>query len=75
MGSRREPDEEIVWCFDADSGEVLWHVSYFAKFDARADFPRTRRTVRGVNEFQLAVVRVGDEQAVTVGIGLPDPLA
>jgi outer membrane protein assembly factor BamB len=35
MGSRREPDEEIVWCFDADSGDVLWHVGYSAKFDAR----------------------------------------
>jgi outer membrane protein assembly factor BamB len=35
MGSRREPDEEIVWCFDADSGDVLWQVSYSAKFDAR----------------------------------------
>jgi hypothetical protein len=27
MGSRREPDEEIVWCFDARNGDVLWHVS------------------------------------------------
>jgi outer membrane protein assembly factor BamB len=35
MGSRREPDEEIVWCFDASSGDVLWSVSYAAKFDAR----------------------------------------
>ncbi len=35
MGSRREPDEEIVWCFDAARGQVLWHVSYPAPFDAR----------------------------------------
>jgi outer membrane protein assembly factor BamB len=35
MGSRRQPDEEIVWCFDPRNGDVLWHFSYFAKFDAR----------------------------------------
>ena len=35
MGSRKEDNQEVVWCLDADSGRELWHFSYPAKFDAR----------------------------------------
>lgn len=35
MGSRRESDEDVVWCLDADSGRVLWRFEYPCKFDAR----------------------------------------
>ena len=35
MGGRKEENEEIVWCFNADSGQELWHFTYPAKFDAR----------------------------------------
>ncbi len=35
MGSRKEKDEEVVWCLDSESGEVIWQFSYPSKFDAR----------------------------------------
>ena len=35
MGSRKEQNEEVVWCLDADSGRTLWQFSYPSKFDAR----------------------------------------
>ena len=35
MGSRKEENQEIVWCLDADSGRTLWKFTYAAKFDAR----------------------------------------
>lgn len=35
MGAREEKDEDVVWCFNADSGEVLWQFTYPSKFDAR----------------------------------------
>ena len=35
MGARKEKAEDVVWCFDADSGRVLWQFAYPCKFDAR----------------------------------------
>jgi outer membrane protein assembly factor BamB len=35
MGSRKDANEDIVWCLDADSGRVLWQYAYPSKFDAR----------------------------------------
>jgi outer membrane protein assembly factor BamB len=35
MGSRKEENEEVVWCLDAYGGETLWQFSYPAEFDAR----------------------------------------
>ena len=35
MGSRKDQDEDVVWCLDADSGRVLWQFRYPSKFDAR----------------------------------------
>ena len=35
MGSRNDKDEDVVWCFDAGSGQVLWQFVYPCKFDAR----------------------------------------
>jgi len=35
MGSRKDKDEDVVWCFDADSGSVIWQFVYPCKFDAR----------------------------------------
>lgn len=35
MGSRKESNEDTVWCFDADSGRVLWRFAYPSQFDAR----------------------------------------
>ena len=35
MGCRKDKDEDVVWCFDADSGRVVWQFSYPSKFDAR----------------------------------------
>ena len=35
MGSRKQQNEEVVWCLDADSGRTLWEFTYPAKFDAR----------------------------------------
>jgi len=35
MGSRKEQNEELVWCLDAHSGRVLGQFSYPSQFDAR----------------------------------------
>ena len=35
MGSRKDTDEDIVWCLDADTGQILWQFDYPSKFDAR----------------------------------------
>jgi outer membrane protein assembly factor BamB len=35
MGSRKEENEESVWCLDAHSGETVWKFKYAAEFDAR----------------------------------------
>ena len=35
MGSRKESDEDVVWCLDAETGGVLWQFVYPSKFDAR----------------------------------------
>lgn len=35
MGSRGGQNEDVVWCFDAASGRVLWEFAYPCKFDAR----------------------------------------
>ena len=35
MGSRKDKDEGIVWCLDAERGRVLWSYTYPSKFDAR----------------------------------------
>jgi len=35
MGSRKDKDEDVVWCLDVDSGRVLWQFTYPSKFDAR----------------------------------------
>jgi len=35
MGSRKDTDEDVVWCLDADTGRVLWRFDYPSKFDAR----------------------------------------
>ena len=35
MGSRKEENEEVVWCLDAHNGKTLWQFSYPAQFDAR----------------------------------------
>ena len=35
MGSRKEENEELVWCLDAKSGETVWQFTYPAEFDAR----------------------------------------
>jgi len=35
MGSRKDKDEDVVWCLDAHGGRVLWQFTYPSKFDAR----------------------------------------
>ena len=34
-GQPQGRDEDVVWCLDADSGQVLWQFTYPSKFDAR----------------------------------------
>ena len=35
MGSHKDKDEDVVWCFNADTGRNLWQFEYPCKFDAR----------------------------------------
>ncbi len=35
MGGRKEQNEEVVWCLEADSGRTVWKHSYPSPFDAR----------------------------------------
>jgi len=35
MGSHKDKNEDVVWCFDADSGTVIWKYVYPCEFDAR----------------------------------------
>ena len=35
MGSRKDENEDVVWCLDATSGRVLWQFVYPSKFNAR----------------------------------------
>ena len=35
MGSRKDENEELVCCLDANTGKTLWQFSYPAEFDAR----------------------------------------
>ena len=35
MGSRKQQNEELVWCLDARSGKTLWQYTYPSQFDAR----------------------------------------
>jgi outer membrane protein assembly factor BamB len=35
MGSRKDQDQDVVWCFDADNGQERWQFSYACKFDDR----------------------------------------
>ena len=35
MGARKGKNEDVVWCFDAGNGRVLWQFAYPCKFDAR----------------------------------------
>ncbi len=56
MGSRKDQDEDVVWCLDAASGNVLWQFSYPCKFDARQfeGGPASTPTVDGSSVYALS---------------------
>jgi len=69
MGSRKDQNEETVWCLDATNGTVLWKYVYPAEFDARQfeGGPASTPTIDGQLVYTLGYL--GDVHCLNVDDG------